>query len=245
MEPGSAGTLLGAVAALIQATSPGSDPAAAAPALAHTRALKWWARLRPQVAASPACGASGGRSCPDCWEGNGCPRDTLYQPVTRVAVLGEQGALTKKGIRDRLFGSRPDRRINRWPPTHPLESAYMAWMVYTFTAEEDRVLAANDYLTVAMDRGLHLLEPRLARVACQSIAESRGLTAAQDVAAKVLASRTTDPAYDELELWMTWHEQAAVQAARSLAPRAISHPRLARPVGRVNHNPYLTGRPSF
>ena len=165
--------------------------------------------------------------------------------MTWVAVLGEQGALTKKGIRDRLFGSRPDRRINRWPPTHPLESGYMVWMVYTFTAEEDRVLAANDYLTVAMDRGLHLLEPRLARVACQSIAESRGLTAAQDVAAKVLASRTTDPAYDELELWMTWHEQAAVQAARSLAPRAISHPRLARPLGRVNHNPYLTGRPSF
>lgn len=80
---------------------------------------------------------------------------------------------------------------------------------------------------------------RLAKVACQSIAESRSLAAAQEVATTVLASRTTDPAYDELELRMTWHEQAAVQAARAQAPRAITHPRLARPGGRVNHNPYL------
>ena len=239
VEPGSAGTLLGGVAALIRATAQGADPAAVAPALAHTRALKWWARLRARVAASPACEISGARSCPDCWEGNGCPRDTLYQQVTRVAVLGERGTLTMVSITDRLFGSRPERRIHKWLPTHPRETAYMAWMAVDFSTAQDRVLAANDYLTVAMGKGLHLLEPRLARAACQSIAESGGLAAAQEVAATVLAARTTDPAYDELELWMTWHEQAAVQAARAQAPRVITHPRLARPQGRVNHNPYL------
>ena len=236
-EPGHAGTLLGAVAALITTAGPGADPPAAAPALAHTRALRWWAKIRPKVEASTPCEPS--RSCPDCWEGHGCPRDTLYQPVTRVAVLGEQGSLTKKSITDRLFGSRPDRRINRWPSIHPREAAYMAWLVFTFTAEQDRVLAANDYLADAMSKDLHLLEPRLARVACQSIAETRGLAAAQEVAGKVLAARTTDPAYDELEMWMTWHEQAAVAAGRARQPRTITHRRLARPAGRVNPNPYL------
>jgi DNA polymerase III epsilon subunit-like protein len=238
-EPGTAGTLLGAVAALIDAAGPGADPAASTPTLAHTRALRWWAKTRPQAEASTACQAPGGRTCPDCWEGNGCPRDTFYQAVTRIAVLGEHGRLTQKSVRDRLVGSRPDRRINAWPRTHPRETAYMAWMVFTFAAEEDRVLAANDYLAVAMSKNLHLLEPRLARAACQSIAETRGLAGAKAVADQVLADRTTDPAYDELALWMTWHEQAAVAATRRQRPRAITHRRLARPEGRVNVNPYL------
>ncbi|MGN6244085.1 MAG: hypothetical protein ACTHOD_15615 [Motilibacteraceae bacterium] len=115
----------------------------------------------------------------------------------------------------------------------------MAWMVYTFAEEHDRVLAGNDYLATAMAKNLHLLEPRLARLACQSLAENRSLTEARATAQKVLTARSTDPAYDELALWMTWHEQAAVQAARNRAPRTITHPRLARPAGRVNHNPYL------
>lgn len=88
-------------------------------------------------------------------------------------------------------------------------------------------------------RGEPGTEPRLARAACQVLAESRGLAAARAVATKVLAGRNTDPAFHELELWMTWHEQAAVQASRAQAPRQITHPRLARPAGRVNPNPYL------
>jgi hypothetical protein len=117
----------------------------------------------------------------------------------------------------------------------------MAWLVFSFTVEVDWVLAANDYLAIAiaMDKGHHLLKPRLARIACQSIAETRGLAAAQEVADKVLAVRTADPAFDELELWMTWHEQAAVAASRAQQPRNITHRRLARPEGRVNSNPYL------
>jgi len=159
--------------------------------------------------------------------------------VTRIATLGERGVLTNKGINDRLFGSRADRRINAWAATHARETAYMAWMVFTFIAAQDRVLVDSDYLAVAMKKDFHDLEPRLARVVCQAIAESRGLAAAQVVAEKVLAGRATDPAFDELALWMTWHEHAAVQAARARAPRSVMHRRLARPEGRVNHNPYL------
>ena len=186
--------LLGAGAALIAAASPGADPPAAAPALTHTRSLRWWAKQRPQVEASTPRESSGSRSCPGCWEGHGCPRDTLHQPVTRIATLGEQGRLTQNAIHDRLFGNRPERRIHRWSRTHLREAAHMAWLVFTFTVEhDDLILAANDYLAVAMNKDLHLLEPRLARLACQSIAETRGLTEAQAVAGQVLAGRTTTP----------------------------------------------------
>ncbi len=85
---------------------------------------------------------------------------------------------------------------------------------------------------------LHLLEPRLARVACHSLAETRGLPAAQAVAEKVLAAAPPIPP-DELQLWMIWHEQAAVQSARAQAAHTVTHPRLTRPAGGVNHNPYL------
>jgi hypothetical protein len=34
--------------------------------------------------------------------------------VTRVAVLAERGILTLVSITDRLFGSRPERRIHKW-----------------------------------------------------------------------------------------------------------------------------------
>lgn len=72
----------------------------------------------------------------------------------------------------------------------------------------------------------------MARIECQSIAETRGLTAAKEVAGKVLAGRTTDPAYDELELWMTWHDRprspppgpssrAPSPTGASLAPKGV------------------------
>ena len=115
----------------------------------------------------------------------------------------------------------------------------MTWMVFTHSAENDRLLAAHDYLATAMSKDLHLVEPRLARLAAEFLAETRGLTAAEEVALAVLADRTSDPAYDELELWLTWHEQAAVVALQALKPRNITHRRLARPEGRVNPNPYL------
>lgn len=76
-------------------------------------------------------------------------------------------------------------------------------------------------------------------LACQSVVDTGGLNAAEAIADAVLANRTSDPAYAELGLWLTWHQQAAAQAKRAQRVRVITHRRLARPDGRVNRNPYL------
>lgn len=233
-QPGQPGTLLGAVAELIRPDDPATPGA-----LAHTRALRWWAKQRPIVSDSTPCGESRAQACPDCRTGHGCPRDTIYQPVARIATLGERGVLSQTSIRDRLFGNRPDRRIHKWTGPHPEAAAYMAWMVVTHEDEAGRVTSAVEYLRIAMSKGLHLAEPRLAMLACQSVIDTGGLAAAEAIANAVLAHRTSDPAYAELRLWLTWHQQAAVRADRAAKPRNITHRRLARPDGRINPNPYL------
>ena len=55
----------------------------------------------------------------------------------------------------------------------------------------------------------------------------------------MLANRISDPAYEDLRLWLTWHQQAATRAEQALTTRTITHRRLARPEERVNADPYL------
>ena len=69
--------------------------------------------------------------------------------------------------------------------------------------------------------------------------DTGGLPAAEAIADQVLAHRNSDPAYEDLRLWLTWHQQAAVRAERALTARTITHRRLARPEGRVNANLYM------
>jgi hypothetical protein len=234
-EPGQAGTLLGAVAALIDAGAAGADPPPARPTLETGRAMKWWAALRPLIAETTAC--SWGERCPHCWEGAGCPRDTLYQVVTRVATLAGAADLSRDLVKNRLFGKEPARRINSWLRYHPQETAYMTWMVAAWSTDRDHEDAR--YLDAAVAKDIHTTEPRLALLVCQRIAETQGYAAAKPVADLALNHATTDPAYDELRLWTTWSEHSTELAARKQTIRPITHPRLARPEGRFNHNPYL------
>jgi len=59
------------------------------------------------------------------------------------------------------------------------------------------------------------------------------------LANKLLANQTTDPCYDDLAQWLSWAVHDQTRRARLLTPKVITHPRLARPAGRVNQNPYL------
>lgn len=233
-EPGQPGTLLGAALALVAP----SDPTAPA-ALAHTRSLKWWAVQRPHVRASAACGDKKGSACPSCRDGDGCPRDVLYQAVARISTLAEQGRLTRVDVRDRLFGARPDRRINKWPRLHPEVAAWMTWFVITYRDESNKPIAGAAELMQAMDQDLHLAEPRLALLACEFLLSSAGLQAAETVARQILSHRTTDEAYTELASWLVWQQQAIGRTRRETRRKIGSHPRMARPEGRVNPNPYL------
>jgi DNA polymerase III epsilon subunit-like protein len=218
-EAGQPGTLLGAVAALI---TPSDDQTS--PALAHTRALRWWAKQRPAVNASAACGPVAAQRCPDCRADGGCPRHVLYQPVARIAILGERGRLGREVIHDRLFGNRPDRRIHKWPARHPEVAAFMAATVVAFERGEGRPTAAIDHLRVAIDKGLHLLDPRLALLACEYLLGTEGADPAVTVAQQALAARTSDPAYRDLHDWLVLHhQQIAVVERHERAPRVIRH----------------------
>jgi hypothetical protein len=64
---------------LIKASGPLADVKSDAPALSHAAALRWWFRVRAQLATAKRC-APGGH-CPDCREGTGCPIDLIYQTV--------------------------------------------------------------------------------------------------------------------------------------------------------------------
>lgn len=231
-EPGQPGTLLGAVAELIE----GADPAA--PTLTHTRALRWWAGQRPLVAASTPCGEVRAEACPDCRAGHGCPRDTIYQPVAQ-SPRSVRGACSPKPASATGYSAAAPTGASTPGPARTDAAAYMAWLVVTNEDDAGRITAAMKYLEVAMDKNLHLAEPRLALVACEAVIDTGGLAAAEAIADQVLANRTSDLAYEDLRLWLTWHQQAAVRAERALTARTITHPRLARPEGRVNVNPYL------
>jgi hypothetical protein len=113
----------------------------------------------------------------------------------------------------------------------------MLWQVVTF--EQDLGLAlAMDHPELAKDRGLHLVEPRLALMVCQQLLDTIDLDEGAAVADAVLANRTTDPAFDDLALWLVWTRHSAAAATRAAKPRTITFPWRARPKGRVSPNPY-------
>jgi len=236
-QPGQAGTLLGAIHELIAPQDPGVKPA-----FASTRALKWWAKARPQVAASRPCGDSNEEACPSCRAGQSCPRDVLYQAVAEMAVLGLSRELTTNRISWVLFGKGAGRYINDWLPKHPEAAAWMAWRAVTFE-QNLGLAAAADHLLVAKDKQLHLVEPRLALMVCEQLLDTFDLDEAAALAETVLGSRTTDAAFDDLALWLIWTKQSAAAATKAAKPRHVLFPRTARPEGRVNYNPYAPLRP--
>lgn len=234
-EPGQAGTLLGALAELLTGGTVRAEPPATTLVLPGKRVFFWWRALLPDLKSSVPC--AGKLRCPDCWEGNGCPRDTLYKPVANLLAHGEDPELTRKRVKNTLFGSDPSKRVNAWSRFHPAIAAHVAWVVATWA--EERGKSAATYLDKATSLGLEEHDPHLALLVCRTLAEAGSPAAVSDVAERSLQHATTDPAYDELRAWTTWQEQAAEVAARRSTPRVITHPRRARPDGRVNHNPYL------
>lgn len=236
-EPGQSGTLVGGIIALLEAGTLRAEPPATQPALPRKRAMYWWRDISRALDSAPPC--AGKTRCPDCWEGRGCPRDTLYKAVAVVLTFGDDGELTRARVRHDLFGNGANKRVNAWAPTQPRITAHMAWLVATWAEERD--LSNAGYLDQAARLDLHAHDPHLALLMCQLAAEAGSLASGKDVAARALEHATTDPAYDDLQAWTTWRDQAVELATRRSAPRVISHPRLARPNGRVNPNPYLPG----
>ena len=232
--PGDAGTLLGGIARLLANQSPTT------PALPFTSALKWLTRTRPTIAACTACTGHGLEACPDCRDLAGCPRDTIYQPIATIAAHGPAGQITDERAHNVLMGASPGRAVNKWADRQA--AAYLAWLVIDWE-KGCKLARADRHLALATTLDLHLLEPRLALSACDWLAGAGGdLPGALDVAEKVLAGRTSDRAYDDLDTWLTWARQSIEKATQAATARTITDHRRARPAGRVNANPYLPAR---
>lgn len=229
-HPGQAGTAAGALHALIAPEGGGG-------VLRPRQALFWWGRVRPRLEALPRCGEKPDERCPSCRDGDACPSDILYLPITDLAIYGEARELTFKRINQRFLGSQPDRAIQDWRERQRKELAYAMWVIAAWLFEHRRTATAQDALRQAASIGLAELEPRLALLQCEALAGNGELDPALELAGRVLARPTTDPAYDDLSAWVVWQQQAHAQPANPC--KAITHPRLARPAGQRNANPYL------
>jgi DNA polymerase III epsilon subunit-like protein len=234
-EPGQAGTLLGALMRLLEPSEPGRTPA-----LASRKAVMWWVARSNRISSSPPCATSGAHACPDCRDGNGCPRELLYLPLTRMAVRGMRGELTETSIRDRLIptsGKSGRRALTEWKDQRMV--AHMVWMVVEWFREHGPRNAPDDTINYTAGRGLHELDPRLALLASEQEYASGRPDRARDLAEAALTNRNTDPGWHEVTAWVAWLDHQHQVLARRSAVRTITHPRLARPAERVNPNPYL------
>jgi hypothetical protein len=236
-QPGQAGTLLGAIKRVVAVTD------ATTPPITAQLTLRWLAQHQVALAATPACaGHSGADECPDCRDQVGCPRDTLHHPFVQIATLGLVGTLTESRIKDRLLGKTPnrsDRALNMWGDQRNV--AHMMWLVITWEREQYLMRKAATHLRWAIDRDLHLIEPRLALLACIDWAEAGQVNDARSLAIDAVRSANTDPAYADLRNWLAHTDAQDEVRTREVSRKPITHPRLARPVGRTNPNPYRVG----
>jgi len=228
-HPGQAGTVAGALHSLVA-------PEAGQGVLRPSQALFWWGRVRPQLEALPPCGDKPDERCPSCRDGDACPSDVLYLPVTDLAIYGEARELTDRRIDSRFLGPRPDRAINDWRARQRKELAYAMSVIASWLFERRATAKAQDALQQAAAAGLPELEPRLALLQAEALAGNGELDRALKLAGRALARRTSDRAYEDLSAWVLWQQQAQAPPRQR---RAITHPRLARPEGRRNANPYL------
>ncbi|MGE9781962.1 exonuclease domain-containing protein [Janibacter sp. G368] len=234
-QPGDVGTLFGGLRAVLD------EPEPARPPLDSRQATRWDRNIHKAVQKAPRCDDE--HACPSCQGNLGCPLDTLYQSFSRIATLGRGGELSKARVDDVLVGrtenSAGNRALTDW--TVPRVAGYMMWMVLTWE-EKHRPIRGADHLTWAVNRDLHLAEPRLALMECRARYANGRADDARDLAAKVLSRATTDPAFQELRDWVTSADAHAELIERRSRPKTITHPKLARPAGRANPNPYAITR---
>lgn len=232
-EPGQAATLLGAINELIKPIE-----RAGGSGLTSTRAIRWWGKVRPLVSSSPQCGASDQLRCPACRQGDACLRDTLYQFVAQIAVLGKNELLTDQQVRD-LFKPRGFVGLHVWNKKYPELAAFAAWYLIAMEQREVKSSLAASHLNAAIGMGLHLVEPRLTLLAAEMLTVSQQPQEAFKICNQMLKSRTSDSGYEDLEQWVLLTQNLINAKTTALDKSPSKHPRLARPSGRINPNPYV------
>jgi len=231
-EPGQSGTLLEAVTEFIKPRWYGGLHG-----LEYTRALRWWGETRPLLEQVPPCGVKSELSCPSCRRGDPCPRDVAHHYIGELISRGKLDTITNKRAaaifkRGSYFG------VAHWSIAYPDIAAYAAWYVIAAEQEQNLATPAANHLDIAVSLDLHLIEPRLTRLVCGKLSATQRVDEAKKLAKAVLKGRTTDEAYEQLSQWLVWTEQSLVAQSKVVVKPPSTHPRLARPVGRENPNPY-------
>lgn len=231
-EPGQAGTLVGAISELIKPTERDGNPG-----FLYTGALQWWRKFKPELSQSKPCGDTASEQCPACREGDPCPRDTVYQLVAISALLGRSGALTRPEV-TAFFKPKSISGLSVWSQKYKEIAAYAAWYLIDEELKQNRGTPAVTHINAAERLGLHLAEPRMAKLQCETWLQAHRTADALTLARSVLANRTTDLGYSELEDWVAQTEQSIQARAKAVTKAPSNHPRRARPQGRENENPY-------
>ena len=120
----------------------------------------------------------------------------------------------------------------------PEIAAHAAWCVIEKESREKSSSLALTSLSAAYEMGIHTADPRLTLLTAEMLKVEERADEALELCREVLASRTSDSAFDDLDQWVQLTQLSVDQRARLAVKPAPTHHRLARPAGRVNPNPY-------
>lgn len=122
--------------------------------------------------------------------------------------------------------------LPRWTSDGLYELAgYTAWLIVESYLADDSASTADTYLERALAYGA--TDPRLTHMHAERLALQGRAADAEAFAVSALASRTTDPGYDELALWLDRWRAKQRRRPSGPNPRPGASPRVARPAGRV------------
>jgi DNA polymerase III epsilon subunit-like protein len=218
-EPGAAGTL----AAALNEFAP--------QALTSRQVRPWWTTHGATLRTMPRCHLTAG-ACPSCSEGLPCPLDTAHQAVAIAACDAADGTVPETR-RKAICDPSGTSNVERWSKEGLNDLAgYAAWLVADSWAADDKESRSHSVIDHAINVGA--IDPRLARAYAQRLALQARDAEVRAFVTEQVARRTTDPGWDDLELWFNRYlGQAARRRQARPAPRPDASPRIARPAGRV------------
>jgi DNA polymerase III epsilon subunit-like protein len=221
-DPGDMGTLLAGLQALLER-------------LDRPTARAWYKANHQHIRDAKPCDPFA--ACPACVAGRPCPRDVIYQTLTRRALdygttaSGAPVSLLSKQVKKDLYFGVSARKIDTWPAQGLSDmAAHMLWIVVQEARAKRQHTTVSKLLASAVERGLHLVDPNLALEVARHWARipERGNDVEQLVT-DVLIGATSNPGYLDLEVWFHGSFRRAADARQAAAAR-ITRQRKTDPV---------------
>ncbi len=176
-------------------------------------------------------------ACPACVAGRPCPRDVIYQLLTRRALdygttaAGAPVSLLSKQVKKDLYYGRSARKIDTWPAQGLSDmAAHMLWLVVQEARAKHQHTTVSKLLASAVERRLHLADPHLALEVARHWARTPDRDGdVEHLVTTVLAGATSNPGHLDLEVWFHGSFRRAAEARRAATDR-IARQRKADPL---------------